>query len=317
METWKEIQKTIDYIEEHLDQALRIQPLAELAHLSPFYYQRLFARLVKRPVMDYIKMRRLAHACQDLLNSNERILDIALKNGFSSHAHFARVFKAAFAITPELYRKERPALNQVLKPNLSMQYVLIDEGVPLITNEMFLEISYDTLVKEETYLGILGKMSIGANIPIGAATGINQADQLWQSFYTLKPSIPHLLDKGSTIGVSFLKDSSLDPEKLGSDQSFDYFVGMQSDGTPSEAWEEWRIPAGEYIICRFETEKSEPERSTAIAKALSYLLSTWMPKKMLISEPYSIEKYQPSADADVEKIEIWVAPLQKNELENP
>ena len=31
-----------------------------------FYYQRLFTKLVKKPVMEYIKLRRLAKACEIL-----------------------------------------------------------------------------------------------------------------------------------------------------------------------------------------------------------------------------------------------------------
>lgn len=47
MHAWEAIQTTLDYIETHMDEDLKIEALAELAALSPFYYQRLFSRLVK------------------------------------------------------------------------------------------------------------------------------------------------------------------------------------------------------------------------------------------------------------------------------
>lgn len=38
MHAWEQIQKTIEYIEEHLGDELNIDSLAKMAALSPFYY---------------------------------------------------------------------------------------------------------------------------------------------------------------------------------------------------------------------------------------------------------------------------------------
>lgn len=78
MHAWEQIQLTIDYIEEHLAEDIKIEDLSKLASLSQFYYQRLFSRLVKKPVGEYIKLRRLAVASEDILDKNKRILDVAL-----------------------------------------------------------------------------------------------------------------------------------------------------------------------------------------------------------------------------------------------
>ncbi len=67
MHAWEQIQKTIDYIEEHISEEITIEELAEIAALSSFYFQRLFKRLVNKPVMEYIKLRRLARATEELL----------------------------------------------------------------------------------------------------------------------------------------------------------------------------------------------------------------------------------------------------------
>lgn len=64
MHAWEQIQKTIEYIEKHLGEEIEIANLAKLAALSPFYYQRLFRRLVKKPVAEYIKLRRMAKATE-------------------------------------------------------------------------------------------------------------------------------------------------------------------------------------------------------------------------------------------------------------
>ncbi|MEG0378545.1 MAG: AraC family transcriptional regulator, partial [Eubacterium sp.] len=101
MHAWEQIQTTVDYIEDHLAETLKIEALAQMAALSPFYYQRLFKRLVKKTVMEYIKLRRLALATEALLQKDKRIVDVALELGFSSHEQFTKDFKDTFGMTPE------------------------------------------------------------------------------------------------------------------------------------------------------------------------------------------------------------------------
>ena len=66
MHAWEAIQKTLNHIEENIGEEIQIEELAEIAALSLFYFQRLFTRLVKKPVREYIKLRRLAIACETL-----------------------------------------------------------------------------------------------------------------------------------------------------------------------------------------------------------------------------------------------------------
>lgn len=105
MYAYENIEMSLNYIEQHLSEKIETEKLAEIACLSTFYYQRLFKRLVKRSVQEYIKLRRLAMVIAELNNSEERILDIALKYGFSDHANFTRAFKEVYHITPDEYRK--------------------------------------------------------------------------------------------------------------------------------------------------------------------------------------------------------------------
>ena len=116
MHAWEAVQKSVDYIEEHLQENIRAEALAEIIGLSPFYFQRLFKRLVNKPLQEYVKLRRLAKAVEALNTENQRILDVALDYGFASHANFTRAFKGAFGITPEAYKKNRPFLNTFVKP---------------------------------------------------------------------------------------------------------------------------------------------------------------------------------------------------------
>jgi AraC family transcriptional regulator len=64
MQAWEAIQDSVNYIEEHLSENIEIETLAEVAALSPYYFQRLFGRLVKKPVYEYAQLRRLANASE-------------------------------------------------------------------------------------------------------------------------------------------------------------------------------------------------------------------------------------------------------------
>ncbi|MGX2946570.1 helix-turn-helix transcriptional regulator [Enterococcus alishanensis] len=310
METWQEIQQTIDYIEDHLQQDLRAIDLAKMAHLSPFYYQRLFKRLVGRSFSEYVKLRRLAKASQLLLETDHRILDIAIKTGFQSHAVFTKAFKSAYGLTPEKFRQERPLLNQVAKPELRLMYTDVDENVPLITSQMVLEIQRHTITVPETYLGFIGDLSIASHIPIAGATGIDGPAKLWKKFHRVKKNYPVILPDGPELGASFLKDQSIDPTTLGKDASFNYFAGGKSDGTLVPDLAEWRMEPGEYVVCHFEAEDLKTATMQHIDTALKYLLEIWLPAHKIHIAPFSVEKYLLSTE-QIQKIEIWVKILNQ------
>jgi AraC family transcriptional regulator len=72
MHAWEQIQMTVDYIEEHLSEEIKIEDLAKLASLSQFYYQTLIGRLVKKPVNEYLRLRRLAKASYALQDKSKK-----------------------------------------------------------------------------------------------------------------------------------------------------------------------------------------------------------------------------------------------------
>lgn len=48
MHAWESIQKSLNYIESNINDEIDIEQLAKESALSPFYFQRLFSRLVKK-----------------------------------------------------------------------------------------------------------------------------------------------------------------------------------------------------------------------------------------------------------------------------
>ncbi len=303
MHAWKQIQLTVDYIEGHISEEIAIADLAEVASLSQFYYQRLFSRLVKKPVNEYIKLRRLARACEILSDKNKRILDIALDFGFSSHSSFTRTFKEAFGITPEEFRTNPIRLNNFGKPELLLNYALVDENVLLVTDGIVLEITRKQLLTSEYFIGLTAKASM-AQIPVGVETGVDTLGALWDNFHASKSNIPTLIESGDEVGVSM----------MGNEEGyFTYFVGAQAKSDEQiDGYTNWNLPASEYIVCSIEAESFEHLVMDALYKAQGYLFGTWLPNHNLVTESFCVERYK-SHSSDTTCMEIWVLPIKLKE----
>ncbi|MCM1190458.1 MAG: AraC family transcriptional regulator [bacterium] len=99
--------RSLAVIEENIQKKLTVESLARSIHLSGSRYQRLFREAVGDSVMSYVIRRRLALAAADLAETDESILDIALKYGYDSHEVFTRSFRAHMGVSPREYRKHR------------------------------------------------------------------------------------------------------------------------------------------------------------------------------------------------------------------
>ncbi len=96
----------IEYIDSHLDENLNHENLAKLTYLSKFHLQREFKQAFGFSLAEYIKYKRLRAVSYKLsfraklLNSNVKLIDLALESGFQSAEAFSRAFKSSFAQSP-------------------------------------------------------------------------------------------------------------------------------------------------------------------------------------------------------------------------
>lgn len=294
MYAWQQIQKTIELIDQHHDENLDIDYLSKEAALSPFYYQKLFKRLVKLTVMDYIKGRRLSFALEDLKTSNKRIIDVALDHGFNSHENFSKCFKEAFQITPENYRKNPTIMNIVTKPLLDLNYTLVEENTPIIYEGIILEITQRKLTEDIHFIGYQKELPINFIEGLSIDSGTDPLYDCWAEFHKMKEEIPSRVDIGD-FGVT------LQSQKEG---YFEYFIGSKVK-TPLtyKNLKNWSLNKGELIICTVEAESFNSLVLDVLYKAQNYLFSTWLPTKAIEIEPFSIEYYPKEQENTVE---IWV-----------
>jgi len=99
------INSVIDFIDEHLEERINLEKLAEIACFSQFHFHRLFCSMLNETPLDYLNRVRLTKAANMLIASYDKsITQIALSVGFTSSAVFSRSFKNYFGLSPKDYR---------------------------------------------------------------------------------------------------------------------------------------------------------------------------------------------------------------------
>lgn len=93
-----------NYIDESLDQNIRLSDLAQLAKMSQSHFSRLFKKSTGLSPHQYLLRQRVERAKQLLKNTNQSLMEIALLCGFDSHSHLTRHFKKITGITPKNFR---------------------------------------------------------------------------------------------------------------------------------------------------------------------------------------------------------------------
>lgn len=96
----------IRYIEENITEDLTVEEIAKRAMVSPFYFQKGFAMLCGFTVAEYIRRRRLTLAGSELVSTDAKIIDIALKYGYDSPDSFTKAFTRFHGVTPTAVRKD-------------------------------------------------------------------------------------------------------------------------------------------------------------------------------------------------------------------
>ncbi len=103
---WNEtVQKMIDWIEAHLTENPSLLEMSNQVGYSPYYCSSRFHEIVGMTFKSYIAGRRLAMAALEIRDTNARLIDVAMKYGYSSQEALTRAFMNAFGCTPAAYRK--------------------------------------------------------------------------------------------------------------------------------------------------------------------------------------------------------------------
>ena len=123
MQWLESIGVAIDYIETHITEDITIHDIAREACISPFYFQKGFSMICGYTVAEYIRQRRLTLAGSELVSTDNRIIDIAMKYGYDSPDSFTKAFTRFHGATPTAVRKDGAMVKSFasLKINISLK----------------------------------------------------------------------------------------------------------------------------------------------------------------------------------------------------
>lgn len=101
--------KTIDsiqsYISTHYKENLTLTNISAQFYMSPYYVSRLFKKTTNLSLVEYINSVRVMAAKRLLESTNFKVTRVSDEAGFSTTAHFSRVFKESTGLSPQQYRK--------------------------------------------------------------------------------------------------------------------------------------------------------------------------------------------------------------------
>lgn len=119
------LNRAIDYIEDHLSDDIDMNYAARLAFCTRNQLSNMFQMVTGISMSEYIRRRRISLAALDIQQTNERIIDIAMKYGYSSPTAFNRAFQIQHKVSPQYARSRRVFLHTY--PRISLQITLSGE----------------------------------------------------------------------------------------------------------------------------------------------------------------------------------------------
>ena len=100
------IKKAVLYMKEHFNSKMKISDVADYVGMSEQYFCRYFKKMTGKTLTEYMNEIRVDRASEMLVNTEEKVIDIAISCGYDNISYFIKRFKHIKGITPQEYRKE-------------------------------------------------------------------------------------------------------------------------------------------------------------------------------------------------------------------
>lgn len=279
MDWIRAISEAIDYIENNITEDLHVKDIADRVNISPFYFQKGFSMLCGYTVGKYMQMRRLSLAGSELLTSDIKIIDLALKYGYDSPDSFTKAFIRFHGSTPTEVRKQGAVIRSFAPLRISFSL----EGGTVM----------EYRIEEKPAFKVMGVSQMfsyeSANTDIPA---------FWDTMYVKAEKKPVM----GMYGICY------DEEMKG--DSFRYMI---ADDFDSDAAKEGKLEVQEISAHMWAIFPCRGPMPLPLQEVNRRIFAEWLPQnKYEIAEGYNIEYY--SNLADYEKgmqdpeyyAEVWI-----------
>ncbi|MBZ9686304.1 AraC family transcriptional regulator [Clostridium estertheticum] len=285
MNLYQRIEKSMDFIEENLTTDISLTEIANEAYCSLSYFHQLFHALVGYSLKEYVRKRRLAESAYELISTQNKILDIALKYGYETPESFTRAFSKMYGLIPSKYRKnsehkiffKKRDLNEIKYKNIGGDFII----EPIIIEK-----------DEFKVIGIEVKTSFeDIHFP-------ELIHSLWDRYFRdrIEDAIPNKISSNSILGM----DTDYDGEG-----SFSYIVCKEVSSLENipEGMVGKVVPSSKYAIFTARgIDKSELGRK--LGEIWHYFFESWLPNSCYsqpgLCPPSANSPYNEAAAANFE-----------------
>lgn len=137
MESNEVVNQVLKYIEQHIEEPMSIQQIAEYAGYSEYHFARIFKKYMNVTLLEYVTKRKLIRASEAIL-SGKKIIDVAVQYGWQSHSGFTKAFKKEFGFYPALLRVMLAEMQSL--GGIAMNHIFLETTNPSATKEELFEI---------------------------------------------------------------------------------------------------------------------------------------------------------------------------------
>lgn len=233
------VNRVTQFIYEHLDEALDLDRLADVAAMSRWHWHRVYAAMRGETVVAAVRRLRLQRSANLLVNGEDSIEEVARRSGYDNVQSFTRIFAEAYGMPPARYRKEgsHTAFNAA------------ENGAP--------NAHYDVQVRSVPPMRLVTEPHQGSYTDIGAAFG--------RLFGTL--AMRGLLsERTKMIGVYLDDPSAVAEDELRS------LAGAVIEGEPPADVATYDTSARDYAVLRHKGPYSD------MRPAYRWMFGTWLPQ---------------------------------------
>lgn len=280
MEWIDRLNRAVEYLEGHLESP-DPREAAKIACCSPYHFQRMFTLLSGAPLSEYIRRRRMSRAAADL-QGGERIVDVALKYGYSSPTAFNRAFQVVHGLPPSAARTP----GAVLKSHPPLRFAITVQGVE--------EMEY-RIEKRGPF------RVIGVSAPL--------EKDMEESF----KCVPELWDRASADGTIPRLAELMDGEPRGllgvcdGVDSSRYYIAVASSAPAEGGLEEYTVPAFTWAVF-----PGSGGSFTSIQELERRVVTEWLPTSGYeYAEGPDVEVYLNPDPADA-RYEVWIPVVKAN-----
>jgi len=248
----KRIRTVIEYIHDNPGAKLTSDALAEVAHLSPYHWHRIYKSITGESAAATVKRCRMHNAAATLLRTDTPVVEVGASVGFPEVHSFTRAFKSHYGVAPGQFRAARTEM--------------VEDGIEETAGK---DLNYAKVnIIESPERRLVGLWHYGDFMTIGVTFEKAMAQ------CAMADVLP---DQPQTIGVYFA-DPDCTPEK-----HLKSFAGvlLDKDISTPETLESYTTCAGKFAVLTHQGPYA------LLAQGYHWLYSNWLPasNKIVRDEP--------------------------------